>query len=58
MSYVTLALRLNQNDLAKLIGVTRESVNTALCDLRRRRLVTLDAGRLRLLDVAGLEAVR
>lgn len=55
---VTLALGLSQGDLAKLIGVSRESVNAALADLRRRGLVTVDAGRLRLLDMAGLDAVQ
>lgn len=54
---VTLALRLSQTDLAKLIGVTRESVNTALSELGRRGLVAVDGGRLRLLDVNGLERV-
>jgi CRP/FNR family transcriptional regulator len=55
---VTLPLRLSQTELARLIGVTRESVNAAFRELRRRGLVTVDAGRLRLLDVPGLGAVR
>lgn len=35
-------LKMSQQDLANLIGVTRESVNLALSDLRRRGLVVLE----------------
>ncbi len=55
---LTLELRLSQSDLAKLVGATRESVNAALAVLRRRRLVSVDAGRLRVLDIDGLAAMR
>jgi CRP/FNR family transcriptional regulator len=45
---VLLPLRLSQQDLANLIGVTRESVNLALSDFRRRGLVVLEGRSLRL----------
>ena len=45
---VLVPLRLNQQDLANLIGVTRESVNLALSDFRRRGLVILENRAFRL----------
>ena len=42
-----LPLKLSQQDLANLIGVTRESVNLALADFRRRGLVEADGRNLR-----------
>ncbi len=44
---VLLPLRLSQQDLANLIGVTRESVNLALADPRERGLVETDGRTLR-----------
>jgi CRP/FNR family cyclic AMP-dependent transcriptional regulator len=46
---VLLPLRLSQQDLANLIGVTRESVNLALSDFRRRGVVEMDRRSLRIL---------
>jgi CRP-like cAMP-binding protein len=45
---VLLPLRLSQQDLASLIGVTRESVNLALADFSARGLVELEGRSLRL----------
>ena len=45
---ILLPLRLSQQDLANLIGVTRESVNLALADFRERGLVETDGRSLRL----------
>jgi CRP-like cAMP-binding protein len=45
---VLLPLRLSQQDLANLIGVTRESVNLALADFRKRGLVETEGRSLRL----------
>lgn len=45
---VLLPLKLSQQDLASLIGVTRESVNLALADLRSRGLVEMESRSLRL----------
>ncbi len=47
---ILLPLRLSQQDLANLIGVTRESVNLALSDFRRRGLVEMDRRALRILE--------
>jgi len=52
---VLLPLRLSQQDLASLIGVTRESVNLTLSDFRRRGLVELDGRTLRLLRPDALK---
>jgi CRP-like cAMP-binding protein len=51
---VLLRLKLSQQDLASLIGVTRESVNLALSDLRKRGLVELEGRSLRILEPEGL----
>lgn len=45
---VLLPLRLSQQDLASLIGVTRESVNLALADFKSRGLVEMEGRALRL----------
>ncbi len=45
---VLVPLRLSQQDLANLIGVTRESVNLALSELRREGLVVLEGRAIRL----------
>lgn len=55
---VLVPLRLSQQDLANLIGVTRESVNLALSDFRRKGLVVLEGRSLRLPRPQGLEALR
>lgn len=52
---VLVPLRLSQQDLANLIGVTRESVNLALSDFRRKGLVVLEGRSLRLPRPRGLE---
>jgi len=44
---VLLPLRLSQQDLANLIGVTCESVNLVPADFRRRGLVVADGRNLR-----------
>lgn len=47
---VVIATRLNQSDLASLIGATRESTNKALSLFRRRDLIGRDSGRLVIRD--------
>jgi CRP-like cAMP-binding protein len=54
---VLLPLRLSQQNLASLIGVTRESVNLTLSDFRRRGLVELDRRSLRILNPEELARV-
>jgi CRP/FNR family transcriptional regulator len=55
---VLVPLRLSQQDLANLIGVTRESVNLALSDFRRKGLVVLEGRSLRLPRPRALEELR
>ena len=54
---VLLPLRLSQQDLANLIGVTRESVNLALSDFRSRGLVEMEGRSLRLRRPEELRAL-
>ena len=54
---ILLPLRLSQQDLANLIGVTRESVNLALTDFKSRGLVEADGRSLRLLKPEDLKAL-
>jgi len=51
-------LRLSQQDLANLIGVTRESVNIALSDFRKRGLVVLEGRAFRLPRPQALRQLR
>jgi CRP-like cAMP-binding protein len=48
-------VRLTQEELAKMISSTRESVTHALTNLRRRGVLSLVGGHLVILDPAGLE---
>jgi CRP/FNR family transcriptional regulator len=52
---LVIQLHLTQEELAKMISSTRESVCHALASLRRQGVLTLIAGRLVILDPAGLE---
>lgn len=52
---VVVRVRLTQEELAKMISSTRESVTHALTNLRRRGVLTLVGGYLVILDPAGLE---
>ncbi|MGH9162255.1 MAG: Crp/Fnr family transcriptional regulator [Vicinamibacteraceae bacterium] len=49
--------RLSQRDLANLTGLTRETINIVLHDLRHRGLVDTTGRYLRLNDLRGLRAV-
>lgn len=55
---VLVPLRLSQQDLANLIGVTRESVNLALSDFWRRGLVVLESRAIRLPRPQGLQELQ
>jgi CRP-like cAMP-binding protein len=46
---------LTQDDLAGLSGATRQTVNQVMTDLRQRSIVELSRGKVRILDVTGLE---
>lgn len=50
--------RLSQRELANLVGLTRETVNLVLHGLRQERLIEIDRGRVRLLDMQKLRSVR
>jgi len=50
----TISRRLTQNDLAGMIGTTRESVNKWLAFYERQGLVERRAGLIRVLDAEGL----
>ena len=54
---MVIRLRLTQEELAKMISSTRESVTHALADLRRRGVLTVTDGRMTILDPAGLALV-
>lgn len=51
---VRISIRLSQQDLASLIGVSRESVNLALADFRRRGLVEIEGRAIRVKDPGAL----
>ena len=50
-------LRVTQQDLASMIGATRESVNKALASFRARGLLVVGRHRLSILDLDGLRGV-
>lgn len=54
---VLIPLRLSQQDLANLVGLSRETVNGVLQDLRERGLVEADRRSIRLKDAERLRAV-
>jgi CRP-like cAMP-binding protein len=51
---ITISRRLTQNDLAGMIGTTRESVNKWLSFYERQGLVDRQGGLMRVLDAEGL----
>ena len=54
---LVIGLRLTQEELAKMISSTRESVTHAMADLRRRGVLAVTDGRMIILDPAGLASV-
>jgi len=54
---VIVPLKLSQQDLANLIGVTRESVNLALADFRSRGFLEFEGRHLRILRTEDLRAL-
>ena len=51
---VRIGLRLTQQDMADLVGTTRESINKELRVLREKGLVSMESGYIRLLDLERL----
>ena len=56
-SGTVIRLRLTQEELAKMISSTRESVSHAMSDLRRRDVLAVTGGHMIILDPAGLASV-
>jgi len=51
-------LRVTQQELGYLVGLSRQRVNTALQNLQRERLIRIEYGGVRVLDLAGLQRHR
>jgi DNA-binding GntR family transcriptional regulator len=49
-------LRITQQELAYLVGLSRQRVNEALTALAARGLIRVEYGGLRVLDLAGLRS--
>lgn len=49
-------LRITQQELAYLVGLSRQRVNEALAALAERRLIRIEYGGLRVLDLGGLRS--
>jgi CRP-like cAMP-binding protein len=49
-----LGKRFSQTDLARMLGVSREAVNKQLAVFQQKDLLSLNEGRLTILDLAGL----
>ena len=47
-------VRVNQSELASIVGITRESVNKHLRRLKESKTIAIDAGRVELLDSPAL----
>jgi CRP-like cAMP-binding protein len=52
---VSIDIPLNQNDLASMVGATRESVNKALATFRSRNLIKMTGSNIILTDWGGLQ---
>ena len=50
-------LRITQQELAYLVGLSRQRVNEALAALQERGLIRIEYGGLRVLDLAGLRSI-
>ncbi len=47
-------VRVNQTQLASVVGITRESVNKHLRRMKESGTIAIEAGRVELLDAPGL----
>jgi len=50
-------LRITQQELAYLVGLSRQRVNVALSTLQAQELIRIDYGGVRVLDLAGLRSI-
>jgi len=53
---IEIGLRLNQSDLASMVGATRESINKELRVLRERGIVHMAGNKIRILNMKRLES--
>ena len=51
-------LRITQQELGYLVGLSRQRVNEALRALQTRGLIRIEYGGVRVLDLAGLQGAR
>ena len=51
---VSNVLRITQQELANLVGLSRQRVNQALRELEQRQLVSIEYGGLKVPDIAAL----
>ncbi|MEX0749857.1 MAG: Crp/Fnr family transcriptional regulator [Dehalococcoidia bacterium] len=51
------SIRVNQTELARAIGVTRESVNKHLARIKQSNVITMASGRVTLIDPEALRAL-
>jgi DNA-binding GntR family transcriptional regulator len=51
-------LRITQQELAYLVGLSRQRVNEALKVLQAQQLIRIEYGGLRILDLQGLRTVQ
>jgi len=49
--------QITQEFLSNMLGVRREGVSIAACDLQKRKLIRYSRGRLKIFDRPGLEAI-
>jgi DNA-binding GntR family transcriptional regulator len=49
-------LRITQQELAYLVGLSRQRVNQALHRLQEQKLIAIEYGGLRVLDLQGLRS--
>ncbi|HAK54315.1 MAG TPA: hypothetical protein DCP38_02350 [Acidobacteria bacterium] len=55
---IMIPLRLSQRDIANLVGLTRETVNSVLKDFRQKLLIETDRRSIRVKDRKGLSGIR
>lgn len=51
-------LRITQQELAYLVGLSRQRVNEALANLQAQNLIRIEYGGLRVLDLEGLRYMK
>jgi CRP/FNR family transcriptional regulator, cyclic AMP receptor protein len=52
-----ISLKVSQNDLAAMVSVSRQTINRELARLTRQGVISVEYGRLTILDPASLRAL-